>query len=489
MKITRVHVYAAAFAVSSLLARPAAAQKPGPAPTQKAQPVTEVDVSSELAAGGTAFGNGVTGPTITLSVKPAGITNSLLQNSSVTINTTAASGLTGGAPLSLGGSLSLGVATGGITNDMLAGAISPTKILGTAATLGANSFAADQSVTGNLSLTGNLQLPGTTSSSAGVIMFGANPFIHNYGTVDCNCVVGNTFVGQAAGNFSNHVSQTVSGNTGVGYSALSAVSSGNGNTGVGYLALGQTSSGFLNTAMGIEAMFSNTTGSNNVAIGDDALHGNIDGNDNVAVGREAGFPSGPGAPSTPSNSANIYIGNYVSGGVESNTIRIGRASTNDGRGFQNRAFIAGVSGVTTGGTAAAVVIDANGQLGTISSSRRFKYDIHDMGDASGDLLKLRPVRFRYKQAQNDGGHPLQYGLIAEEVASVYPELVQFDAKTGEPNTVLYHVLPTLLLNEFQKQHQVIQSQQDEIQSLRQQLQELAARTRDLQAQLAAPRSR
>jgi len=96
---------------------------------------------------------------------------------------------------------------------------------------------------------------------------------------------------------------------------------------------------------------------------------------------------------------------------ESNTIRIGNQ-------FNNKTFIAGISGVTTGGTGAAVLVDANGQLGTISSSRRFKDDIQDMGDASSDLMKLRPVTFRYKQAQEDGSHPLQYGLVAEEVAEV-----------------------------------------------------------------------
>jgi hypothetical protein len=82
--------------------------------------------------------------------------------------------------------------------------------------------------------------------------------------------------------------------------------------------------------------------------------------------------------------------------------------------------------VTTGGKGAAVLVDSNGQLGTVSSSRRLKYDIQNMGEASGDLLKLRPVTFRYKQAQDDGSHPLQYGLIAEEVADVYPGLVQWN---------------------------------------------------------------
>ena len=122
------------------------------------------------------------------------------------------------------------------------------------------------------------------------------------------------------------------------------------------------------------------------------------------------------------------------------------------------------------------MVNSAGQLGTMSSSRRFKDDIQDMGEASSDLMKLRPVTFRYKQAQEDGSHPLQYGLVAEEVAEVNPGLVQFD-KDGNPQTVLYHVLPSLLLNEAQKQHQhidaqekVIQSQQEQIQSQQEQIQ-------------------
>ena len=132
--------------------------------------------------------------------------------------------------------------------------------------------------------------------------------------------------------------------------------------------------------------------------------------------------------------------------------------------------------MATGLPGTAVFVDANGQLGIISSSRRFKDDIQDMGDASSDLMKLRPVTFRYKQAQEDGSHPLQYGLVAEEVAEVNPGLVQFD-KDGQPQTVLYHVLPSLLVDEVQKEHQrvdaqekVIQSQQEKIQSQQEQIQ-------------------
>jgi len=190
------------------------------------------------------------------------------------------------------------------------------------------------------------------------------------------------------------------------------------------------------------------------------------GNNNTAIG------GGAGDLVTGNN--NIDIGSSVTGlAGDSNTIRIGN-------GNNNRAFIAGIFGVTTGLTGAPVVVDANGQLGTISSSRRFKDDIQDMGDASSDVMKLRPVTFRYKQAQEDGSHPLQYGLVAEEVAAVNPGLVQFD-KDGNAQTVLYHVLPALLLNEVQKEHQKIEDQQKLIQAQQEQLKAQEERLRKLEA--------
>ena len=107
--------------------------------------------------------------------------------------------------------------------------------------------------------------------------------------------------------------------------------------------------------------------------------------------------------------------------------------------------------MTTGSTAAAAVfIDPNGQLGTIKSSRDVKEEILPMGNVSDRLLALRPVTFRYKQADDDGSKPIQFGLIAEEVAESFPELVVYDAN-GKPETVSYHLLATLLLNEFQEQ--------------------------------------
>ena len=103
-----------------------------------------------------------------------------------------------------------------------------------------------------------------------------------------------------------------------------------------------------------------------------------------------------------------------------------------------------------------VYINANGQLGTITSSRRFKNDIQSMGRQSDALLRLRAVTFRYKDADEMGAHPLQYGLIAEEVAKVAPDLVQYD-KAGKPFTVRYHLLTPMLLNELQKERKQVEA--------------------------------
>jgi hypothetical protein len=119
------------------------------------------------------------------------------------------------------------------------------------------------------------------------------------------------------------------------------------------------------------------------------------------------------------------------------------------------------------------MIDSNGNLGTISSSRRYKEDIQDMGDTSSGLLRLRPVTFRYKQPFNDGSKPMQYGLIAEEVAEVYPDLVARTAD-GRIETVKYQVLDSMLLNELQKQNAAIAAQQEQIRSLEERLAKVEA---------------
>ncbi|MGD0950254.1 MAG: tail fiber domain-containing protein, partial [Candidatus Binatia bacterium] len=192
--------------------------------------------------------------------------------------------------------------------------------------------------------------------------------------------------------------------------------------------------------------------------------------------------SGAGASLTTGN-YNIDIGSSGKAG-ESNTIRIGANQT--------ATYIAGINGaISSGGTA--VYVDSSGQLGTLTSSARFKENIQGMGDSSSGLMKLRPVRFRYKRDIDPSGLE-QYGLVAEEVAKVYPGLVSNDAE-GRPYTVRYQFLAPMLLNEVQKQAQQIAAQQRELgdqtrqlATLKKEVEELATlkeETASLQARLQA----
>ena len=142
------------------------------------------------------------------------------------------------------------------------------------------------------------------------------------------------------------------------------------------------------------------------------------------------------------------------------------------QGTQSAAYLAGVRGVNvTGGVP--VMVTATGQLGVVSSSRRYKEDIQAMGDTSDRLLKLRPVTFRYKKADESGQKPEQYGLIAEDVAKVMPELVIYNEE-GQPETVAYQTLTPLLLNELQREHNLLQQERAELAAVRTKLAELDA---------------
>ena len=178
----------------------------------------------------------------------------------------------------------------------------------------------------------------------------------------------------------------------------------------------------------------------------------------------AGFNNGTG-------SSNVYVSSQGTSG-ESNVIRIGTQGGSDGQ--QNAAFIAGVYG-STSSAGVPVYVNSDGQLGTLTSSLRFKEYVRDMGDTTSDLLKLRPVTFFYKPEYEKGPRTPQYGLIAEEVEQVFPQLVAYDSD-GKPYTVRYQYLAPMLLNELQKQyhrvdHQatLITEQQEQIQTQHKQL--------------------
>jgi trimeric autotransporter adhesin len=278
----------------------------------------------------------------------------------------------------------------------------------------------------------------------------------------------NTAVGYNA-LFSNTTS--VGDNTAVGFSALSANTTGAANVALGFATLKSNTVGNRNTTVGLGGQNSTVTGSDNTALGYQSLSRNTSGNYNTAIGEQALFST--------TGSNNLALGYFAGWNVTSgnNNVDIAnQGATSDSGvirigtpGSQTSVFLAGVRGVTTGNNnAVPLMIDSNGQLGTVSSSRRFKEDIHDMGSASSGLLRLRPVTFRYKRPFRDGSKPVQYGLIAEEVAKVYPDLVARSAD-GQIETVKYQVLDTMLLNELQKENATIKAQKKEIRSLEQRL--------------------
>jgi len=243
--------------------------------------------------------------------------------------------------------------------------------------------------------------------------------------------------------FSNQVGSE---NTAVGCGALE-FNVGSGNTATGSEALKSNTGGALNTAIGRDALFSNTFGFGNTAIGDVALfHGN--GERNIALGAHAGFNLTTG-------SDNIYIGN--SGGFpdESGTIRIGTQGSVDIAG-QTLTFIAGISDTLVPSENRPVIIGRDGQLGTVVSSARFKEEIKPMDKTSEVILALKPVTFRYKKELDPKGIP-QFGLVAEEVEKVNPDLITRD-RDGKPYTVRYEEVNTMLLNEFLKAHRKIEEQ-------------------------------
>jgi len=232
---------------------------------------------------------------------------------------------------------------------------------------------------------------------------------------------------------------TGGGNTASGFNALGLNTFGNSNTANGGYALYSNTTGDTNTATGLDTLLNSTTGNGNTATGFNALSNNATGNNNIALGAQAGTNLTTG-------SSNIDIGN---GGVagESRTIRIGKP------GLQTATYIAAISGATVP-TGVAVIIDTTGHLGTITSSARFKDEIKPMDKTSEAILALKPVTFRYKHDLDPAGTP-QFGLVAEDVEKVNPDLVARDEQ-GKPYTVRYEAVNAMLLNEFLKAHRKIQ---------------------------------
>jgi hypothetical protein len=293
-------------------------------------------------------------------------------------------------------------------------------------------------------------------------------------------------------------------NTALGFQALYNGTTASGNTAVGSQALLSNTASTRNVAVGAAALDSLTSGEMNTAVGNVSLEQGVSVNFNTALGRHAlgrtqgdqntglGFFAGWNLSDDGTN--NIYIGNAgpVPIGTEANTIRIGtqRATivTVGNPPFESHpmpahtaTFIAGISGRPVVGNT--VVVNANGKLGTATSSERFKKDIKPMDKASEAVLGLKPVTFHYKR-DIDPEHTPQFGLVAEEVEKVNPDLVVRDTE-GKPYTVRYEAVNAMLLNEFLKEHRKVEEQSRKIQEqdatiaqFKKEMQTIAARLKE-----------
>jgi hypothetical protein len=299
------------------------------------------------------------------------------------------------------------------------------------------------------------------------------------------------------------LANTADSNTATGAGALFSNTTGTPNTANGAFALFSNTTGLTNTGNGYQALFGNTTGSQNTAIGTGALFTNTTGNGNTATGLAALAANTIGQSNT-ANGENALVANtngsgntaFGFGALNFNTTGHGNTALGDGAGgnvttasnaicigsnganVNNSCFIGNIRGITTqNNDAVAVVIDSAGQLGTLSSSRRYKTDIKPMDKASESILALKPVSFRYKVHKD--ATP-QFGLIAEQVAEVNPDLVVHD-ENGEIYTVRYDAVNAMLLNEFLKAHRKIEDQQATIADLKS---TVAQERKDLQATIA-----
>jgi hypothetical protein len=290
----------------------------------------------------------------------------------------------------------------------------------------------------------------------------------------------------AGGGFALYSNTTGDFNTAVGDSALYSTTTGASNTAVGDSALYSTTTGASNTATGLVALFHNTTGGGNTANGAQALGFN-NGDNNTALGVLAlgscstgsgnialGAYAGEGVLT---GSNNIYIGDQGTNG-ESNVIAIGNIAA--GTPPYTQFFVGAVFGTTTvSGVTLPVIVSDEGQLGTAPSAARFKKDIKSLDNASESILALRPVKFHYKS--DTKGTP-QFGLVAEEVAAVNPDLVVRD-KNGEIYSVRYDAVNAMLLNEFLKEHKAFVEEQNKVEKLQATVANLLTTVKEQTAQI------
>ena len=253
------------------------------------------------------------------------------------------------------------------------------------------------------------------------------------------------------------LANTADQNTATGAGALLTNTTGGANTANGAFALFSNTEGGANTATGTGALLNNTTGISNTANGWDALSGNTTGINNTALGAAAGQRQTTG-------DGNVYIGaNMLGVAGESNACYI--------RSIFNQTSASGIP----------ILINSSNKLGTTTSSKRFKEEIKSMGKASEVLIALKPVTFRYKKAIDPAGTS-QFGLVAEDVEKVNPDLVVRDVD-GEPLSVRYDQVNAMLLNEFLKEHRKVEQLEKQVEALTAGLQRVSAQ---LEASKPAP---
>ena len=315
----------------------------------------------------------------------------------------------------------------------------------------------------------------------------------------------------AVGAFSLAANSSGYQNVAIGQGTLRNNTTGPANTGTGFQALFSNTTGYLNTAIGIHALYQNTIGTTNIAVGSNVLYSNSTGGGNTAAGASAMYENTTGIGNTANgykallnnttgdnNTAigewalynnttgtnNIGIGPYGLGGYDIVTADHVIAIGHPGQNVSNSCWIGNIA--TSAVTGSAVYISSDGRLGLLSSSHRFKKEIKPMDKASEAILALKPVTFQYKSDDTDTP---QFGLIAEEVEKVNPNLVVRD-KEGKPYSVRYDQVNAMLLNEFLKEHRKVEQwettaaqQAKEIKALTAALKDQAAQIEKISAQL------
>ncbi len=330
---------------------------------------------------------------------------------------------------------------------------------------------------GFLSLRSNSTGSFNTAIGAGALLVntrGSNNSGNDNTATGAGALLSNTmgFYNTANGAFALFSNTTGNSNTANGLGALELNTSGESNTATGTFALYQNTTGRSNTANGQGALFSNTTGIFNAAMGDGALVNNTTGNFNTAIGINS-------LSNNTSGSNNIALGAGAGLNIHtaSDTICIGivGVDTTDG------CYIGHVFQEAIDPDNLAMAIDVHGKAGTPASSQRFKDDIKPMDEASEAILALKPVTFHYK---NDAKRSPRFGLIAEDVAEVNPDLVARD-KEGKPYSVRYDQVNAMLLNEFLKEHRKVEQLKNEFQeTLAQQQQEIRVLSAQVKEQAA-----